>query len=69
MSTAEITAYLYGVRVAQQGLSIQQVFLRANWREIADLDLDLAAARLRLGNDTFAYWVRRGMDEGRPCRG
>lgn len=63
MSTAEITAYLYGAWCAQNGVSATAVFVRGHWKDFVVDHLDLAAARLRLGSDGFAYWVRRGMDE------
>lgn len=63
MSTSEITAYLYGADCRQQGLTITDVFVKAAWRRQAGNTAQLAAARMRLGTDTFAYWVRRGYDE------
>lgn len=30
-------------------------------------DEQLAQAHLRLGNDVFAHWVRRGYDEAGAC--
>lgn len=67
MSTAEITAYLHGAQCAQAGLPMSAVFLIAA-RSIRDGgDEQLAQAHLRLGNDVFAHWVRRGYDEAGAC--
>lgn len=67
MSTAEITAYLYGAWCARNQISLTAVFVDKHWSKFGADGLDVDAARLRLGSDMFAYWVRRGMDEAQSC--
>jgi len=69
MSTAEITAYLYGAECAAANVPIHRVFLRPAWRFAAGQEEELRQAALKLGGDKFAYWVRRGMDEAPQCQG
>jgi hypothetical protein len=63
MSTAEITAYLYGAHLAEQ----EESLVKAQTSSQARLGLvggaDVGGARKKLGSDMFGYWVRRGYDE------
>lgn len=63
MSTAEITAYLYGSQLRKNGVPVV-AYLNQSWRSIkADLgDADLGAVA-RLSRERWAQWVRRGWDD------
>ena len=63
MSTAEITAYLYGARCQRAGLPLSRIFAGPGLLKDLAGDHDIRDAWRRLGSDMFAYWVRRGMDE------
>ena len=63
MSTSEITAYLAGVGVRNRGTSITNFLLMASHQHAIVLTEAELAARNRLGQDAWAYWVRRGHDE------
>ena len=65
MSTSEVTAYLYGAHCAREQITLTQIFVKRHWAMVELAGLDVLASRLRLGGDSFAYWVRRGMDEAR----
>jgi len=67
MSTAEIVAWNTGVALFQGGMA-PTTFLLMPTRTLAGrLSPEELLSRVRLGNDTWARWVRRGYDDAVAC--
>lgn len=69
MSTAEITAYLYGAERARAGVPISLVLPAPSGLQMIIKGCDVGAAQVRLGAKMFDYWVRRGYEEGLQWQG
>jgi hypothetical protein len=63
MSTSEIVTWQLGVDRKLRGLSINGLLLAPRWMQDRQCSPEHLAARVRLGNDSWAYWVRRGYDD------
>lgn len=63
MSTAEITAYLYGVKLAGEGQPVITYLRQSHVMQRAMLDVDEKAAFDKLKGDRWSHWVARGFWE------
>lgn len=63
MSGAEIVSWQIGVDCRQRGVSISRFLIGPEWLKVRGLSPEQLAARTRLGNDQWSYWVRRGYDD------
>lgn len=63
MSTSEIVTWQLGVDRQLNGLSITALLAAPRWMQDRQCNPEQLAARTRLGNDSWAYWVRRGYDD------
>lgn len=64
MSTAEVTAYLFGVDYAKTAPVIRIPFFEEEHDETPAMSDDTAAAMFKLGRETFWHWALRGAIDG-----
>lgn len=62
-SDSEIVTWMVGADRRSRGLSIVALLNAPRWLQDRQCSADQLEARARLGNDSWAYWVRRGYDD------
>lgn len=60
---AEVVTWMIGADRRSRGLSIVALLNAPRWLQDHGMSPDQLDARARLGNDSWAYWVRRGYDD------
>lgn len=63
MSTAEITAYLWGAHEAEGAHRVLQGEITDDEWYAQPINLDTASSLRTLGEATFAYWMLRGSND------
>lgn len=62
-SDIEVITWMIGADRRSRGLTINGLLLAPRWLQDRGMSPDQLDARARLGNDSWAYWVRRGYED------